>query len=315
MQIETIDCDYISARFAAVYLLRSDTGSNGEVAFVDANTALAVPKLLEALKIANRPPESVRYLLVTHVHLDHAGGAAALLKHCPNAQVLAHPRAVRHLVDPSRLEASARQVYGDAAFEELYGSKLEPIDPTRIRAVEDGETVSWNECEFQMLHTRGHANHHVCFYEKNSKVVFTGDSFGLCYPDLQLKGLFVLPSTSPTDFDAQAALETIDRIEALSPKAYYPTHFGMVEDVQGAAQQLRLDLAVSAQLVNDPTLSREGVLARLRTHYQARLEAMGFSLSPAQWGILDLDLKLNADGIHFAALKSSSNATSRARGP
>src|SRR5262249_54286000 len=146
-------------------------------------------------------PEAVDYLIVTHVHLDHAGGSSLLMRECPNARLLAHPRAIPHLVDPSKLVASARQGYGDAEFEKLYG-RIDPIEAGRVRAMDDGSRLGWAGAELEFLHTRGHANHHFCILLSESgkpRSIFTGDSFGLAYPELQQSGLFIFPSTSPTD--------------------------------------------------------------------------------------------------------------------
>src|SRR3954471_23425092 len=112
-EIHTIDCDYIYPRFAAAYL----RVAGDEAAFVETNTSHAAPKLLAALASRGMRPEQVRWVIVTHVHLDHAGGAGAIMRACPNATLLAHPRAARHIVDPSKLVASATKVYGAERFQ------------------------------------------------------------------------------------------------------------------------------------------------------------------------------------------------------
>jgi glyoxylase-like metal-dependent hydrolase (beta-lactamase superfamily II) len=152
--VQTIDCDYIRPNFAAAYLLRE----GNRAAFIDNNTAHSVPLLLKALENSGLTPEQVDYVIITHVHLDHAGGSSALMKACPNAKLLAHPRAVPHVVDPRRLIAGARAVYGDETFEKLYGV-IEPIAAERVRAVNDGEAIIWGAKMLRFFHTRGHANH------------------------------------------------------------------------------------------------------------------------------------------------------------
>lgn len=304
----TIDCHYLGPQFAASYLLVE----GDEAAFVDDNTTHAVPTLLAALHARKLGPDAVRWVIVTHVHLDHAGGSSALMKACPNATLLAHPRAAPHLIDPSKLVASARKVYGDAEFDRLYGT-IEPVPAGRVRVMQDGETLAWGGRTLTFLHTRGHANHHFCLHDSASGAVFTGDSFGLRYPALQRGGLFVFPSTSPTDFDPDEARRSVDRIAALAT-AVYPTHFGEVRDVAEAARQLRthldfsaslLDRAITSALAGDELTSfcRD----ELRAHYAPEFKARGLDAAATQ-RLLDLDLDLNAQGIAFVAARRRATA-------
>jgi len=287
-------------------------GQNPELAWVDTATAQSVPLLLKTLKDEGYYPEQVRWIIVTHAHLDHAGGAGVLASYCKNAQVLAHPRAARHLIDPSRLEMSARKVYGDESFEALYGKRLEGIPPARVVPMEEGSEVELGRSRLQFFHTRGHANHHFCVLDSSLSTVYTGDAFGLRYPSLQGQGLFVLPSTSPTDFDGVEALKTIDRILALSVKSYYPTHFGQVGEVQEAAEQLRVHLEFSIRLLEEATHSFSTPELESRIHqglvryYRDHLEARGQFFDSHQWRQLDLDLQLNAAGLAHCARKTRS---------
>src|SRR5690606_24875289 len=209
-RLRTIDSGYVRPGFAACYLrIQGD-----EAAFVETNTSHAVPRLLDALREEGMAPEQVRWIVVTHVHLDHAGGAATLLQACPNATLVAHPRAVRHLVDPTRLVQSSKAVYGEEVFQQLYG-EIPAAPADRVRAVEDGETLELGDAVFRFLHVRGHANHHVVVHDPARDTEYTGDAFGLAYPYLQRAGRFVFASTSPTDFDGPAAKESVDRILGL----------------------------------------------------------------------------------------------------
>ena len=131
----TIDCDLLP-RFTAAYLRIA----GDECAFIEAHTSHALPKLLAALAAAGKKPEQVRYLVVTHAHLDHAAGASAVLAACPNATLVAHPRAAKNLVDPARLIAGATQVYGAERFAKLYGT-IDPIPRERVKTLADGESV------------------------------------------------------------------------------------------------------------------------------------------------------------------------------
>lgn len=300
----TIDCEYVLPEFAAAYLLVEDD----EAAFVETNTTYAVPKLLKALEEAGRRPEDVRWVIVTHVHLDHAGGASALMKACPNATLLAHPRAARHLIDPSRLVASARQVYGDELFQKMYGD-IEPIPAERVRIMEDEETLQWGSRTLRFLHTRGHANHHFVVHDSATDGIFSGDAFGLRYPMLQGRGLFVLPTTSPTDFDPDEAKKSVRRIAENGSRVYL-THYGEITEVAEAASQLLQHLEFSGDLLDEAIAREESgrplveyCERALRAHYQRVFEKRGLQLDEAGWKLLDMDLELNAQGIALVAEK------------
>lgn len=300
----TIDCEYLHPGFAASYLLVE----GDEAAFVETNTAHATPKLLAALAAAGRRPEDVRWVIVTHAHLDHAGGASSLMAACPDATLVVHPRAARHLIDPSRLVASAIGVYGEETFRSLYG-RIDPIPDARVRIVEDEETLSWGSRTLRFLHTRGHANHHMVVHDSATDGVFTGDSFGLRYPMLQTKGLFVLPSTSPTDFDPEAAVESVHRIARTGSRAFL-THYGEVTELEAAAAQLVEHLGFSGRLLQQAIESDASGPAldvfceeALRSHYERSLASRGLVLDEEAWRLLQLDLALNAQGIAFTAAR------------
>jgi glyoxylase-like metal-dependent hydrolase (beta-lactamase superfamily II)/uncharacterized protein (DUF983 family) len=303
-RLTLIDCDYVHPEFAGAYLLQEA----GEAAFIETNTTPAVPRLLATLERAGLKPEAVRYLIVTHVHLDHAGGTSALLAACPNATVLAHPRASRHLVDPSRLVTSARAVYGDEVFNRLYG-RIDPIPASRVRSLEDQATVPFGRSELLFLHTRGHAKHHFCVLDPLGSGIFTGDSFGLRYPRLQRAGLFLFPSTSPTDFEPEEARKSITRIARSGALQAHLTHFGSVRDLlrceslllEGIDLHEKLLLEAAAQADLDPETLTAQLLESLRKTYSQLLGGRGWNLSEADLAFLDLDLRLNAAGLVHAA--------------
>jgi glyoxylase-like metal-dependent hydrolase (beta-lactamase superfamily II) len=300
----TIDCQYQRPLVASAYLLEDA----GEVAFVEVNTAHALPHLLEALARAGRTPADVRFVIVTHAHLDHAGGAAALLARCPQATLLCHPRAARHLIDPSRLVESATRVYGAEAFAQLYGT-VAPVPEARVRALDDGASVTLGRRTLRFLHTAGHAKHHFVVHDEADGTVFTGDAFGLVYPFLQRAGRFCFPSTSPTDFDGPEALRAVDRIVALGPTQVCLTHFGGYPDAGALAGQLRwwLDRSqaeVEACAARGP---REDAVAFLKARLTAAMEEAlartGLSPSAEERAFLELDLELNAQGLGFAVAR------------
>jgi glyoxylase-like metal-dependent hydrolase (beta-lactamase superfamily II) len=329
LDVATIDCDYLQPRFAASFLI----AAAGEAAVIETGTARSVPRILAELASHALQPAQVRWVVVTHAHLDHAAGAAALLSACPGATLVAHPKAARHLIDPTRLVRAVQAVYGEAEFHKLYG-KVDPIDPARVLAVEEGQEVPFGRGALRVLHTRGHANHHLCLFDRLRGAVFTGDSFGLAYPKLQKKGLFIIPSTSPTEFDPQAARESVRRIAGLGARRAFLTHYGPISSIAAAAEQLlehldaseRVLLWVKRQLelrdareVGPKSLKeRQEVDTRrlvehceqdLRQYYRDYLERKKLEPGPtgsvqyrAFWELLSLDLKLNAQGIVAAAL-------------
>ena len=297
----TIDCDYVQPSVACSYL----RVSGSECAFVETNTAHALPRLLAALAAQGRAPEDVRYVIVTHVHLDHAGGASALMDACPNATLLAHPRAARHVIDPARIIAGATAVYGEAHFAELYGT-IRGVDAARVRALDDGAEVAFGSGVLRFLHTRGHANHHFVVHDPARDTVFTGDAFGLVYPRLQRAGLLAFPSTSPTDFDGPAAHAAVDRIVALGTGSVCLTHFGEQTRVREIAEQLHGWLTLSEKLMEEsrslPEAGREAFIeARLAAAFDERAARMGLSLDDDDRTLVAFDRKLNAQGLAWAA--------------
>ncbi|MFM8316655.1 MAG: MBL fold metallo-hydrolase [Deltaproteobacteria bacterium] len=291
--IQTIDCHYLRPRFAAAYLMiEKDRAS-----FIENNTSHAIPYLLEALKQNHLSPESVDYIIVTHAHLDHAGGTSALLQHCKSATVLAHPKAARTLMHPEKLIQSAKRVYGDEAFEKLYGN-ITPIPEAKVRSVQDGETFKWGNRILTFFYTLGHATHHMCLYDSKSQGVFTGDTFGLRYPDLQSQGLFIIPSTSPIDYDPDEAKKSIDKILTFNPTRLFLTHFGEVDDIANAKIQILKNLDVHESLFK--WAQRNLALGEnLVPHIEQQLKK-AFQVFEKE---LELDLKLNAQGIAFGARK------------
>lgn len=306
MSTVTVDTHYTGRpRVAAAYLLVEDD----RVAFVEANTTPNVPRLLAALSEADRRPEDVEYVVVTHIHLDHAGGAGALMAACPNATLLAHPKAAPHAIDPSRIIRGATEVYGEETFEALYGEVV-PVPEARVRILADGETLSFGSRTWHVLHTRGHANHHLCLHDEAADAVFTGDSFGVIYPDLQRHGPLALPSTTPTDFDPEAAHDSIERILATGVGRVFPTHFGEQTALRALADQLHARLDAHAVLVDRAdALDLHGeVLDRfcldgVRTIIAAALDEVGLGGEARAAELADLDARLNAQGLAFALAK------------
>ena len=308
--IITIDCNYVMPRVAAAYLVRC----GDKACFIDNNTNYSVPALLAALKDNGYRPEQVSHIIITHVHLDHAGGTGLLLTLCPNAVVVAHPRAAPHVIDPSRLVKSAQQVYGEENFRKLYGDIL-PVPENRVVIPSDGEVIQIGDKSLQFIYTRGHANHHFSIFEQTTKSIFTGDSFGIAYPMLQGGSKpFLFPSTTPTDFDAAEARISYEKILATGAERAYPTHFDVWSDMQGGFTMLNGYLNRIENLYNSLLAAPEAekIPAMARAGFDAffadELHARGISLSAKEKKVLEMDIDLNAQGIAFAAARARKKA-------
>ncbi|MFN3346398.1 MAG: MBL fold metallo-hydrolase [Candidatus Bipolaricaulaceae bacterium] len=188
-----------------------------EIAMVDSGTSRSKDRILRALADLGLSCERVRWIFLTHVHLDHAGGAGVLLPEFPNATVVVHPRGAKHLVDPSKLVASTQSVTG-ARFR-FYG-EAKPVPEDRVHAAQDGESFALGSLRIQAVDSPGHAPHHLCFFVPKEGLLFTGDAAGL-----YLKGN-LLPTTVPPNFDLEAWLGTLAKLQALAPKRLLFTHFG-----------------------------------------------------------------------------------------
>jgi glyoxylase-like metal-dependent hydrolase (beta-lactamase superfamily II) len=311
--IHTIDCQYADISNAACAYLVLE---NGRATFIETNTTHAVPILLSKLEELNIPKENVDYVIITHVHLDHAGGASALLAACPNAVLLAHPKASRHMINPQRLIDSSRQVYGEDAFQKLYG-QINPIPEARVRVMLDGESLDWGERRFTFLYTKGHANHHFCIYDTRSNAIFTGDSFGIAYPQTENGGRFIFPTTTPTDFHAMEAKHSLGLIVNTGATKAYLTHFGGIEDLETQSGYLMKGIDLSQAAIEEAKtkfVSHTNANAQeLKTHFETKVKEMISSLAelqdvkltPKDWQMLQLDVTLNAQGLAFAFQRNS----------
>jgi len=289
-----IDTGYVRPRFDAVHL----RVAGDRAALIDAGVGASAPRVLGALDALGIARDQVQYLILTHVHLDHAGGAGQLMAALPAARLVVHPRGARHMVDPARLVAGTVAVYGEAAFRQLYG-EIVPIDETRVIATDDGQRLPFGGLELELLHTPGHAKHHQVVVDPELGV-FTGDTFGIAYPELQGPAPFLVATTTPTDFDLAALAASVRRIGATGARSAFLTHYSRVDGVAELVEPLIADAAalwaLSAGLPDMNTL-----VEQILGHWEARLEAAGAPGARADWrALLQADATLNAMGLLHA---------------
>lgn len=230
---------------------------------VESGVGLAGPRVAEKLATYGLAPDDLFGIVVTHVHLDHAGGAGEVARRFPRATVFVHPAGAKHLVDPSRLEASARQVNG-SLMDTVFGS-MTPIPADRVRALADRETIDLGSRKITAIHTPGHAPHHVSIFDETTGTLFSGDSAGVKLPDMRTPR----PSTPPPSFDAAAARESLRRMAELRPKRLVLTHFGGILEPAAYLAELTQNLdrwcaaAVSSVAAGDDIAALEAKLLDL----------------------------------------------------
>ena len=295
--IVAIDTEYARPMQDASHLIVE----GGRGAFVDTGVNSSVPLLMAALQQRDLDPGDVDYVFLTHIHLDHAGGAGQLLQRLPNARCVVHPRGAPHMIDPAKLIAGTEAVYGKQQTQEMYGT-IQAIDAERIEVAEDGQRYELNGRELQTFYTEGHARHHYCLNDPTSKGVFTGDSFGVSYRELDTDaGEFIFPTTTPVHFDPEEAHKSVDRIMSYEPEHVYLTHYSQVGNLAKLAADMHkgIDALVSMALANANAKERtEALQTAVFEHWAEGLSDHGFKADrDTMWSILNIDVKLNTQGI------------------
>ena len=293
----TIDSGFVRENMTACYFV--EAGS--EAAFIEVGSNSSTPRLMRVLEMRGWKPEEVRYVIVTHVHLDHAGGAGSLMQLLPNATLLVHPYGARHMIDPAKLEVGSRAVYGDRKFEQMYGTLI-PVAEDRMQIMEDGDKATLGNRELRFMDTPGHARHHFCVHDSHTNGWFTGDTFGMSYREFDTQnGAFLLPTTTPIQFDPEPLKESVRKLVANDPDCMYLTHFGKVENVQKLAATMieGVDMFVEfAEQYKNHDQRQQQIESAMADWLLSGLRAHGVSLTEDQClQILESDIKLNTQGI------------------
>ena len=294
-----IDTGLYGPLHGACYLVQDA----GEFAIIDTGTHHTVPRILADIAALGGTPEQVRYVLPTHVHLDHAGGSGQLMEACPNATLVVHPKGLPHMIDPSKLQAGAIGVYGEETFLRDFG-ELIPIPEERTVAASDQQTLELGGRTLRFIDTPGHANHHGCFFDHESGRLYTGDTFGLGYRQFrQGKDPLLVATTTPVAFDPDAWYRSLDRMMALVPQACCLTHYGKIEHPEKRVDMLRSSIQAHVDIaLEEENRDPEGREARLKQAVDRLLVDAGCAhseLPPDQVRhIFEADIDLNAQGLN-----------------
>nr|WP_107727525.1 MBL fold metallo-hydrolase [Desmospora activa] len=286
-----------------IYVLEGDAP-----ALVETGPAPSIPYIKAGLQELGYSPADIRYIIVTHIHLDHAGGAGLLLQSCPQAKVVVHPRGKRHLADPTRLVQGARMVYGEQ-FDQLF-DPIVPIPEERLIVKEDGDSLDLGGGRrLGFIDSPGHAAHHFSFFDPLSRGWFTGDTAGVRYHQTEDLGFsFYLPSTSPNQFDPDAMKQSIKRMAERKPERLFFGHFGMSNEPKEVFRQVTAELDHFVAIATEAMTAgegAEGIERRLVERYRVASEQRGCGLDHPVWEGLKLDMNVCAMGLEHYLRKQA----------
>ncbi|QOY35789.1 MBL fold metallo-hydrolase [Anaerobacillus isosaccharinicus] len=266
---------------------------------VETGPSMSIPYILNGLKELNLDPKDVQYIIVTHIHLDHAGGAGLLLQDCPNAKIVVHPKGARHLANPTRLILGAKAVYGDD-FERLFDPIL-PIPEDKLMIKEDGETLKLStNCELTFYHTPGHADHHFSIYDPISNGMFTGDTIGVRYDQIK-EFEFYLPSTSPNQFRPDDMMISLNKIiNELNVERIFFGHFSMSSNPTEVYKQISYWLpkfVAIGEAVYSKGQDHEALSSEIMSVVKETLENKNIPEEHHVYELINLDLHVCSMGI------------------
>jgi len=293
-----IDAEYMKPELASVYfIIEGDACAIVETG--NYQTEGVIHQVLEAHDISL---EQVRYIIPTHVHLDHAGGVGLLMQQCNKAELVVHPKGARHMIDPAKLQAGASAVYGEEAFKRLYGDLI-PVEATRVITPEDKETLQFGSRVLRFYDTPGHARHHFCVHDLTSNTIFSGDTFGLSYPALEIdEKPFLAASTSPVQFDPDAMRSSISKLMRTGAAAFNLTHFGQINATKENASLLEQTLDIYLHVAERFRDTGETRCKQMEDAINLELLALYRELGGTQTEsvfrqVMGMDIRLNAQGL------------------
>lgn len=295
--ITAVDTEYARPLQDASHLIVE----GGRAAFVDTGPNDSVPLLIDALHQQDLDVGDVDYVFLTHIHLDHAGGAGLLMQELPNARCVIHPRGAGHMIDPTKLIAGTEAVYGVEETRAMYGV-IQPMEEARCIIADDEQWFDFNGRRLQTLYTEGHALHHYSLNDPASRGVFTGDSFGVSYRELDTAaGAFIFPTSTPTQFDPVAAHESVDLIMGCNPEQIYLTHYSRVRDLERLAADMHTGIDAYAEMAlenRDADDAYTAIAVAMADYLSTRLRAHGYQGDDeAMHAILEIDIVLNSKGL------------------
>lgn len=290
-----LDTLYFQPGIASFYCIVHDS----EIAVIETGTSHSLPQLQQFFSDLNLSADQVKYIIPTHVHLDHAGGAGVMMQFCPNAELIIHPRGARHMIDPTKLVAATKDVYGVEVYNKIYGD-IPAIEENRVISAEHNSSFYLGDRELLIIDTPGHAYHHFCVVDAISRGIFTGDTFGLSYPALTYQNKrIVLPTTTPIHFNPDALFKSIDLLMSFKPERMYLTHFNVLPEPASVVDQYKNTVEDFVNLTNS-------VKPLDNTYLPEMIKQMGelisnrFELAPdIIQNQLAMDIKLNSQGLAY----------------
>jgi glyoxylase-like metal-dependent hydrolase (beta-lactamase superfamily II) len=257
---------YSIPEWGSVYILNEE-----KKALVETGPTTSAGVVLDGIRSSGLRPEDIDYIVVTHIHLDHAGGAGALLRDMTNARLVVHHRGARHLVNPERLVKSVIQAQGEGAM--ARSGEVVPVAPERVLAVEDGDTIRLSDKqELSFIDAPGHAPHELCIYESRNRGLFTGDAVAVSLAG----GEVFLPFHPPPNFDFEQNQDTIKKLTELKAEAIYYSHFGVShrvqEDLQANLDKIQAWQDIVMEAIEEGAF--EEAAERLTAHTRPELEPL-----------------------------------------
>jgi glyoxylase-like metal-dependent hydrolase (beta-lactamase superfamily II) len=224
------------------------------------------------------------------------------MKQCLNAKLIVHPRGARHLIDPTKLIAGAMAVYGEKEFKKLYG-KVIPIEANRVIEADDSFILDFDGRELKFIDTPGHARHHFCIWDKQTESMFTGDTFGISYRDLDHNDqAYIFPSTSPVQFDPEELIKSIHKIMKYKPKRVCLTHFAAIRPTQKVVEQLIDGINFVSNLAKKYATEGDAekvIQDKMMNYFLEGIEKIGYKDLHLCRERLELDVKINTQGLIY----------------